>query len=346
MSTVSPDATKRFNRLVRSTVIAVYILILVGGVVRSTGSGMGCPDWPRCFGNWSPPTAIDQLPADYKEQYAAIREKKNLKFARYLDAVGLSETATKLREDKSVLLEGDFDPLKSWIEYGNRLVGVVIGFFIIAVAYRSLKFRKARGAVTWLSVSTLVLVIFQGWFGSIVVSTNLTPWTITVHMFIAIAIVVMLLYLYHVTRGVSQVRPDMGMVVLTCASLLLLLIQVFFGTEVRAAVDGISAYLPRSVWLENAGVDFVIHRSFSWTVLTVNAFLWWKFRKTGELKALSMGLLVLILSSFLSGVGMAYFDVPAILQPLHLLLATLAVGVEALIIFTFLPLQKGDPTTA
>lgn len=302
---------------------------------------MGCPDWPRCFGKWSPPTTTDQLPADYKEQYAALREKKNIRFARYLDAIGLSETATRLREDRSVLVEGDFDPVKSWIEYVNRLVGVVIGFFIIAVAYRSLKFRNERPLITWLSVSTLVLVIFQGWFGSIVVSTNLTPWTITVHMFIALAIVLMLLFLYKTTKPAGHVTPDPGMIVLTAVSMLLLLIQIFFGTEVRAALDRIAMSLPRTAWIENAGVDFAIHRSFSWTVLTVHAFLWWKFRKTGELKALSMGLLVLILSSFLSGVGMAYFDVPAVLQPVHLLLATLAVGVESLMIFSFFPARKG-----
>ncbi|NJM26795.1 MAG: hypothetical protein HC859_16295, partial [Bacteroidia bacterium] len=199
---------RSYYRLALSTLIAVFVLILVGGVVRSTGSGMGCPDWPKCFGSWVPPTNVSQLPGNYKEIYAEYRHKKNMKFARYLRVLGMSNTADQLMADESILVEADFNSTKTWIEYVNRLVGVVIGFLIFLVAIFSFRYRKHDPRLTILSVATFVLVGFQGWIGSVVVSTNLTPWTITVHMFLALVIVALLAYLVHrAGHSASHLQP-------------------------------------------------------------------------------------------------------------------------------------------
>lgn len=319
-----------FNKLCFTSLIAVYVLILVGATVRSTGSGMGCPDWPRCFGNFIPPTSIDQLPPDYKEKYAAIREKKNVKFAKYLSAFGFNDTAEKILNDKSILIESDFNPVKTWIEYINRLTGVAIGFFIIILTYRSYNLRHFDPAIFRIALITLIGVIFQGWFGSIVVSTNLTTWTITVHMFLALVIVLLLVFLQHRSEPVTISGVPRLLVI---AAITLLFIQVFLGTEVRSAIDRISATLPRSGWLASVGGPFITHRTFSWIVLAIQAVLIVKIRKTDSAKSLSAPLIILILGTFLTGVGMAYLDVPAILQPLHLLMATMAIGTEALLMF-------------
>ncbi len=116
---------------------------------------------------------------------------------RYLSAIGMDETADRILNDESILVEADFNAQKTWIEYLNRLVGVVIGFLIIAVFVRSISLLKVNPFFFWLSLATLLAVIIQGWFGSIVVSTNLTSWTITIHMFLALVIVAMLILLMH-----------------------------------------------------------------------------------------------------------------------------------------------------
>jgi heme a synthase len=316
-----------FRRLTISTLVAVYILILVGGVVRSTGSGMGCPDWPKCFGSWIPPTSVEELPKNYKEIYSDYRYKKNQRFARYLNVIGMEETAEGILNNREILHENDFNPAKTLIEYINRIVGVIIGFLIMVVAAFSLKFRRTDPKLVWLSFGSLALVIFQGWIGSFVVSTNLTPWTITVHMFLALALVAMLIVLVHVTGSRDTVNSSLGFWWLL-ASMALLLVQILLGTQVREAIDQVSATLPRDGWIEGVSDTFGIHRSFSWIVLLVHVGLIVRLRQTQGLKIFPLALILLILSTILSGAGMAYFGVPPFLQPIHLLLASATFGMQ------------------
>jgi cytochrome c oxidase assembly protein subunit 15 len=326
-------ASRGFNKLCLSTLVAVFLLIAAGGIVRTTGSGMGCPDWPKCFGQWVPPTSIDQLPADYKESYSALREKKNQKFIKYLKVVGMTNTANQLSSDKSILIESDFNPTKTWIEYLNRLLGVVVGFLILLLVWRSIRFRANKPTIFWISLATLVAVLFQGWFGSIVVSTNLTTWTVTVHMLVALLIVGLLAYLVVASgRNREEIAVPKGIkpILLTCSALLLT--QILFGTQVREGIDKLVSF-PRTTWISSLGFEFILHRSFSWLVIGFHFLLIWRLGKTTGLKALSSALMALILSSFLTGAAMAYFSVPAALQPVHLLLATICFGVQLLLYF-------------
>lgn len=328
-----------FRKLIKSTLLAVYVLILVGGIVRSTGSGMGCPDWPTCFGQWVPPTSVEELPADYKEKYAEYRHQKNIRFAKYLDAFGFSGTATAILEDESIKEEADFNPVKTWIEYLNRVVGVVIGFLIFAVFVFSVRFRKTHRSLTILAFTTFVLVGFQGWIGSFVVSTNLTPWTVTVHMFLAMVIVALLIYLFEkVGKSKGDIHqsaepPSLVTKILLVLCMITLLIQILFGTQVREAIDRVATEIQdRRGWIAALGSVFIVHRTFSWVVLILNALLVTKLWKTGGVNRFTLSVILLILGTVLTGAGMAWFSIPPFLQPVHLLLATVTFGVQFLLV--------------
>lgn len=324
-----------FRRFSAVTIIAVYLLILVGGIVRSTGSGMGCPDWPKCFGNWVPPTEVSQLPSDYKEVYAQQRAEKNEKFVRYLLALGFEEEAYQIQNDPSILVEEDFNVVKTWTEYVNRLIGAIIGILIFGTFVLSVRYWKTDKTIVVLSFLAFVLVGFQGWIGSIVVSTNLLQWMITVHMLLALLIVCLLIYVYYRSkRSVLSLKVEGAgkLVVVIVICMIATLVQIVLGTQVREAIDIISEQMARTEWIENLGIRFKIHRSYSILLLAIHVYLarLLYIKNGGQLllQRASGFLLLIVVVEAVSGAVMAYFGVPAFIQPLHLLLGTMITGLQ------------------
>ncbi len=337
--------TQRVSKLGRFsllTLFAVYFLIFVGGVVRSTGSGMGCPDWPKCFGSWVPPTRVSELPDNYKQIYSEKRAVKNKRLANYMSSVGFDELADKIENDKSILEEADFNATKTWIEYVNRLIGVLIGLFIIVTFYLSTKYWSKDKVITLLGLGSLLLVVFQGWVGSLVVSTNLIPFMVTIHMLIALLIVALLCWMVTRTNSQFQLKIDnkAGLNLVLVVSMVILIIQIVLGTQVREMVDEVAVafnYMSRGSWVENLGVDFLIHRSFSWLVLLIHVALGYKLYQNNLLTKVTKSLFFVIILTIGTGVIMAYFSIPAFLQPMHLLLGTMGFGLQ---IFLFLQLNS------
>jgi cytochrome c oxidase assembly protein subunit 15 len=207
---------------------------------------------------------------------------------------------------------------------------VIIGFLIFGVFVYSLKFWGSNRSLTVVSFLAFLLVGFQGWLGSFVVSTNLTPWTVTVHMFLALVIVAMLIWLVHKSSkaviGVNSYTAFWWLI----ACIIVVLIQILLGTQVREAIDRVSQVMVRNEWISNIQSAFIVHRSFSWIVILLHLGLMVNLRKTQTLKGFQLTLILLILGTILSGLGMAWFAVPAFLQPVHLLLATGCFGVQFL----------------
>lgn len=340
MTTKTQRADRLYGTFSIITLVSVYLLILVGGVVRSTGAGMGCPDWPKCFNQWVPPTSVDQLPEDYQEQYSEYRHEKNVRFAKYLRVLGMEDTAEALLNDESIREEGEFNAVKTWIEYVNRLLGALIGIFILLTFVFSIRFMKKDPVITYVALAALVMVIFQGWIGSIVVSTNLVPWMVTIHMLLALVIVGLLVFLAYRSRQrftepyhlkVTMRQPLQFYLVVAMG---LMVIQIVLGTQVREQIDQLAATLGfnnREGWIAGLDMTFVVHRSISWLILFLNAYLFYLLFRQKVPLGIIRGVVLLILGSFLSGVLMAYAGVPAVAQPIHLLMGTGIIGLQYLL---------------
>ncbi|WP_449435537.1 COX15/CtaA family protein [Pedobacter steynii] len=231
---------------------------------------MGCPDWPKCFDQYIPPTSAEQLPADYKEKYVAERVVKNERFAKTLDKLGKGHLADSIRHDESILQPETFNVAKTWTEYLNRLMGATTGFLLVGLVVYSFTYRKTAKRIVVLSWLNLVVVAFQAWLGSIVVSTNLVPWIVTVHMLLALVILAILVYTYNYAQQMHKAATIVMAKVLWLKILIFLAIvvsvlQIVLGTEVREAVDAVSKalmYTDRESWLIKVGKIFLLSQGF------------------------------------------------------------------------------------
>ena len=311
-----------------TTLVFIYLVVIAGSFVRISGAGMGCPDWPKCFGQYIPPTNEKVLPSDYKDIYASKRGKKIERFANFLDKIGFSEVALKLRSDKSALIEQDFNAKKTWTEYINRLFGVFAGFGVLFIFVSVLRKYRSRKLVL-LATSNLLILVVQAWFGSIVVATNLVPWTITVHLFLALVIIVLQLFLVVEVSNTQNKRLETSnkIKLLVWIVLVITFVQLFLGTQVRESIDLlVKQGFSREYWVNHLGLPFFIHRSFSWLVLIGMGYMFWLNKKTDNLKIISTAFYLLIIE-IITGILLAYADMPGLVQTAHLLFASILFGV-------------------
>ncbi|MCH2323458.1 MAG: COX15/CtaA family protein [Pseudomonadales bacterium] len=316
----------RYRRMAIITLAAVYFLILVGASVRASGAGMGCPDWPTCFGQWIPPTHESQLPSNYQEIYADL---------------GYADTR--------------FNVTKTWAEYANRLVGVTIGFLIFLTAIFSIPLRRINKSIFLASVAAFFMVGFQGWLGAKVVSSNLQPGMITIHMLMALAIVGTLLFaLAEARRRVMVKQPIIGIDSRFEPWLYIVLgmtvLQVAMGPQVREMTDLIreaQGEALRSTWIEAMPWFFFVHRSFSALVLIANLWLarllinslGWQH----VLTRLTFAMILVIFLAVLSGATLGHLGMPAFIQPTHLLAASLLFGLQFLIWLSYRHSKDSSP---
>ena len=323
-----------YRNFVKISLILVYMVIIAGAMVRMTGSGMGCPDWPKCFGYYIPPSEISELqfqPQRFYEkgQIIIVDEKLVVAATDFTSGATFNENNWKIYTKHDYAI---FNPWHTWIEYINRLFGALAGFAVLIMAFLSVPFSRTKKIIPLLSWLTAFLMGFQAWLGATVVYSVLSPVKITIHMVMALVIVAVILYLLQLTQPETGNKYKSGIFQnLMILALILTLIQVVLGTQVRQLVDeqikavGSEA---KTLWLEYPTLTFYIHRSFSILVLLVNLYLWWQNRQRSFGFNSMNWVMVFLLLEIITGIAMFNFDFPLLSQPLHLVLASLLFGLQ------------------
>jgi heme a synthase len=298
---------KSFSRIIGLCILCTYLVILAGAVVRGTGSGLGCPDWPRCFGQWIPPLEISELPSNYKDLYQIA--------------------------GKTI---ADFDPYKTWTEYINRLLGVVLGFLIIILYGMSFGMKRYEKNIPWFCGGLLFLVIVQGGIGALVVSTHLKPFIITIHMFLAVVLLFGLLYLKKYCEDLENTalvaKIDPKALFITRILVGLTFFQVIMGTQVRQQVDHYmrdTMEATHSTIIDFLGVLFYAHRSFSLIIVGFFCYLLYYFHRSRYNRGaffLTLLAFLCVLSNVATGMALNYLEFPASAQPPHLFFGVLTLG--------------------
>lgn len=292
------DTNRSFIRYAKLVLYTIFAVILAGSIVRTTHSGMGCPDWPHCFGRWIPPLNAGQLPPD---------------FEKYLRKQDIDHT---------------FNAFHTWIEYLNRMLTVLLGIFIIILNIKALRqYGKSRPAIFFLSFSLFVLVGFEAWVGKVVVNSNLGVLLITAHMIPALIIAGICVYMIHLLENKNKVIQA-SLKWLTWLAFTFVFIQTLIGTEVRSEVDNISKamrYTDRETWLSQVGSALHIHELFAWVTALACIFVVGKAFNHKDTQKLGLLVLICIITELFLGLIMTQLKMPAFAQPLHLLVSSMLI---------------------
>ena len=320
----------------KAALVLVYLVIVAGALVRMTGSGMGCPDWPKCFGYYIPPTEEKELlytiGKEYSKGQVIIKDKALLVAKDHFVAPRNFENThweKYTKHDYAI-----FNPFHTWVEYLNRLVGALAGIACIIALFFSFGYWKENNKIFFYSLLICFLMGFQAWLGKTVVDSVLNPYKITTHMLAALLIVAVQLYvIYSVQEKQKTKSLDAEFKWVLIAALGLTILQIILGTQVRESVDTIvEAGLPKEVWLQNPKGGFYTHRSFSILIVCANAFLFWRNRKLDLGFTKMNGVIALLCVEILSGIAMYYFNFPFGTQTIHIVTATLLFGLQLYLI--------------
>jgi cytochrome c oxidase assembly protein subunit 15 len=335
---------KNIKRLAQIELALLFLVVLAGSVVRITGSGMGCPDWPKCYGLLIPPTEESQVTwhpnTHYGEGQMIVMNETIFKATSEFtsaDEYDANNWEKYTKHDYAV-----FNATHTWVEYINRLASTLAGIPLLLLVVYSLKnFRKNKSIALW-SVAAMIIILFEAWLGKLVVDGNLIPNQITIHMLGALLALIVLVVIIEKTsdRRIEGIPENVKTWVYVLGGLFFM--QMLLGTQVREQIDSIYREMNgenRDLWVGMLDYKVLIHRSFSWTSLAMVGWIFYQGRKKGfEIPQIKI-ILALIIFLGLSGALLYYLALPAFLQPLHLLVSAY---VLVLIFQTILQINKAE----
>lgn len=313
---VSGDANK-YRKLAWVTVFLTFDLIMFGAFTRLTDSGLGCPDWPGCYGQANP-------------------------FLAHAD----------IHAAQTLMPNGPVSVIKAWIEMIHRYLAMAVGVLIIALAASAWRnWRKTGLRQTafspWLPTGLLIMVCLQGAFGAWTVTMKLQPIIVTVHLLLGMSLLALLTWLAARQSEHAPIAPQAATLRTPAAfALFLLFLQIALGGWVSTNYAALAcsdfplcdgALLPQmdfehgfTLWRhlgKTADGDFLpftaltaihwTHRSFA---LLVIACMVWVARcglTMDGVRKTAGWLLIVVGLQFLSGVSTIFLKWPLAIAVLH-----------------------------
>lgn len=185
---------KTYRTLLLATIAMTFALIVLGAYVRLSDAGLGCPDWPGCYG--------------------------------HVTVIHASEHITAAQEANP---EGPVTFAKAWKEMIHRYLAGIVGLFILAIAALAWRHRREAGASPVLATVLVGVLFLQAMFGKWTVTMLLKPAIVTGHLIGGLTVLTLLVWLYARTRGPAMPTVSPATRALAVVAFVVLAMQISLG---------------------------------------------------------------------------------------------------------------------
>lgn len=331
-----------YTQLNGLSIFLIFMLFVLGGLVRSTGSGMGCPDWPKCFGEYIPPLSADELPPDYEEYFQEQRITKNERFVSLLELVGLHKKAEAIRNNAQVTESHQFNAIKAYVEYINRLWGALTGIVVFLCLLGSVGYYRKKKPVFWYTLAGFVFVMANALLGAVVVHSNLIGGIVTLHFIAAFASVGFFILARHYAISPANTYHDIRTKQIGVVLLVLTAVQVILGAEVRELYDLLPPLGNIAYKIDRIYPTFQWHAVFGAIVLVVSIYQFLTAQKKPNTEKLYRWILFMCVAQLVWGPLALHPPTASISKLFHISMGAAIFIIQFYICTSFLAVNKNQ----